>query len=124
MKIKKNLAAILTGQKKSLSIYNIEVPQIPDGYVLVKMKYSGICHTQLNEIDGILGKDNFLPHCIGHEGVGEIFKKGKIIYSVIGSYSSANRMVGVPLWKNQEPIEGTDLIPGVQINYGFITPLY
>ena len=53
-----------------------------------------------------------------------IFKKGKIIYSVIGSYSSANRMVGVPLWKNQEPIEGTDLIPGVQINYGFITPLY
>ena len=77
MKIKKNLAAILTGQKKSLSIYNIEVPQIPDGYVLVKMKYSGICHTQLNEIDGILGKDNFLPHCLGHEGVGEIFKKGE-----------------------------------------------
>ena len=77
MKIKKNLAAILTGQKKSLSIYNISIPEILEGYVLVKMKYSGICHTQLNEIDGILGKDNFLPHCIGHEGVGEIIEKGK-----------------------------------------------
>ena len=77
MKIKKNLAAILTGQKNKLLIHNIEVPQIPAGYVLVKMKYSGICHTQLNEINGILGKDKFLPHCLGHEGVGKIVEKGK-----------------------------------------------
>ena len=46
------------------------------------------------------------------------------MYSISGSYSSANRMVGVPLWKNQEPIEGKDLTPSVQINFGFITPLY
>ena len=41
------------------------------------MKFAGICHTQLNEISGILGKDKFLPHCMGHEGVGEIIKVGK-----------------------------------------------
>ena len=40
------------------------------------MKYSGICHTQLNEISGILGKDKYIPHCMGHEGVGEIVKTG------------------------------------------------
>tara|TARA_B110000977_G_scaffold184578_1_gene248493 strand:- start:1155 stop:1643 length:489 start_codon:yes stop_codon:yes gene_type:complete len=54
----------------------------------------------------------------------ETFKKGTIMYSISGSYSSANRMAGVPLWKNLEPIEGKDLIPSVQINYSFITPLY
>ena len=73
----KNQAVVLTKQKKKLSLYNLEIPKLSEGYVLVKMKYSAICHTQLNEINGILGKDKFLPHCIGHEGVGEIIKKGK-----------------------------------------------
>ena len=72
-----NKAIVLTEQKKNLSLCNINIPELSEGYVLVKMKYAGICHTQLNEINGILGKDKFLPHCIGHEGVGEIIKKGK-----------------------------------------------
>ena len=77
--IKKNLAAILNKQKKDLLILNLNVPTIPNGYVLVKMIYSGICHTQLNEISGILGKDKFMPHCMGHEGVGEIISLAKDI---------------------------------------------
>jgi Zn-dependent alcohol dehydrogenase len=72
----KNLAAVITQQKKKLSFYNIDIPKTPKGYVLVKMQYSGICHTQLNEISGILGKDKFLPHCMGHEGVGKIITLG------------------------------------------------
>ena len=50
----KNQAVVLTKQKKKLSLYNLEIPKLSEGYVLVKMKYSGICHTQLNEINGIL----------------------------------------------------------------------
>ena len=76
--IKKNLAAVLYKQKHDLSILNILIPKVPKGYALVKMKYSGICHTQLNEISGILGKDKFLPHCMGHEGVGEVISLGDI----------------------------------------------
>ena len=73
----KNLAAVLVKQHDKLSVYELEnLSFIPAGYVLVKVKYSGICHTQLNEIRGILGKDKFLPHCIGHEGVGEVVKVG------------------------------------------------
>ena len=64
-----NKAIVLIKQKKSLSLCDISVPELSEGYVLVKMKYSGICHTQLNEISGILGKDKFLPQCIGHEGL-------------------------------------------------------
>tara|TARA_A100001015_G_C14468781_1_gene510857 strand:- start:236 stop:532 length:297 start_codon:yes stop_codon:yes gene_type:complete len=74
---KKNSAAILNKQKNDLLIVNLDYPShVPKDYVLVKMKFSGICHTQLNEINGILGKDRFIPHCIGHEGVGEIVTIG------------------------------------------------
>ena len=73
---KKNLAAILKKQNKHLSVLNLDYPQVPRDYLLVKMKYSGICHTQLNEISGKLGKDRFIPHCMGHEGVGEILSIG------------------------------------------------
>ncbi len=74
--MQKNIAAILVKQKKKLVLNNIKIPTPSKGYVLVKIKYSGICHTQLNEIDGVLGKDKFLPHAMGHEGVGEIIEIG------------------------------------------------
>ncbi len=74
--MKKNFAAILNKQKKDLLVLNLDYPKVPKNYVLVKMKYAGLCHTQLNEISGILGKDKFIPHCLGHEGVGTIVSKG------------------------------------------------
>ncbi len=73
---KNNLAAVLIKQKKKLSILNLNFPDLKTGHLLIKIKYAGICHTQLNEISGILGKDKYLPHCLGHEGVGEIVKIG------------------------------------------------
>ena len=95
---KKNLAAILNKQRKNLILLNLEYPNVPTNYVLVKMKFSGICHTQLNEISGILGKDRFIPHCMGHEGVGEIVsigpgikklkKKDKVVVSWIKKKNS------------------------------------
>lgn len=63
------LAAILVEQKQPLVIDEISLP--PDlqyGQVLVRVKYSGICGSQLGEIDGVKGPDRFLPHLLGHEG--------------------------------------------------------
>ena len=40
------------------------------GQVLIKVLYSGICGSQLGEIDGVKGEDKFLPHLLGHEGSG------------------------------------------------------
>lgn len=85
--INKNLAAIIVKQKKNLKIVDLEIPKVPKGFALIKMKYSGICHTQLNEISGILGKDKFLPHCMGHEGMGEIVSIGKLVRNFkVGDY--------------------------------------
>ena len=78
----KNLAAVLIKQKKKLKIFDLKSPKLSKGYALIKMIYSGLCHTQLNEINGILGKDKFLPHCIGHEGVGKIINLGPGVQSV------------------------------------------
>ena len=50
------------------------------------------------------------------------FKKGTIMYSISPSYSTVNRMNGVPLWDSLETIEETELIPSVQINYDYIKP--
>ncbi len=45
--------------------------------VLVKMKYSGICGSQIAEYLGYRGRDKYLPHLFGHEGTGVVYKVGK-----------------------------------------------
>lgn len=70
-------AAILVEQRKPLVIADIEIPQTLDvGQVLVKIHYSGICGSQLGEIDGAKGEDKFLPHLLGHEGSGTVVETG------------------------------------------------
>ena len=54
----------------------LEIPKLQEGQVLVKVKYSGICRTQLNEIKGLKGPDRFLPHTLGHEGSGVVVDIG------------------------------------------------
>ncbi len=70
-------AAILVEQRQPLIIAEIELPQtLEAGQVLVKVHYSGICGSQLGEIDGAKGEDKFLPHLLGHEGSGTVIKTG------------------------------------------------
>jgi|SRR5581483_1607476 len=68
----KTLAAVLVKQKKPLEVWELEVPALQAGQLLVKIKVAGICRTQLNEIDGIHGKDAYLPHLLGHEAAGSV----------------------------------------------------
>lgn len=64
-------AAILVEQRQPLVIADIEMPaELLYGQVLVKIHYSGICGSQIGEIDGVKGPDKFLPHLLGHEAGG------------------------------------------------------
>lgn len=64
-------AAILTELRKPLVVAEIEMPATLEvGQVLVDVHYSGICGSQLGEIDGAKGEDKFLPHLLGHEASG------------------------------------------------------
>lgn len=76
-------AAVLIEQNKPLEIMDdVMVPLPGRGQVLVKIKYAGLCHSQLMEIQGNRGEDKYLPHMLGHEGVGEVIKIGNGISKV------------------------------------------
>lgn len=72
------LAAIMVKQNQPLVIDEVELPQKMNfGQVLVKLAYSGICGSQIGEIEGVKGADPYLPHLLGHEGAGEVIAVGK-----------------------------------------------
>ncbi len=52
------------------------IPALKTGQVLVKIRYSGLCHSQLMEVRGGRGEDRWLPHLLGHEGVGVVEEIG------------------------------------------------
>lgn len=76
-------AAVLFETGKPLEIVEgINIPDLQKGQVLVKVKYSGLCHSQLMEISGGRGEDKYLPHMLGHEGVGVVEKIGEGVTKV------------------------------------------
>lgn len=48
------------------------MPSLGVGQVHVRMHYAAICGAQIGEIDGVKGVDRYLPHLLGHEGVGTV----------------------------------------------------
>jgi S-(hydroxymethyl)glutathione dehydrogenase/alcohol dehydrogenase len=83
MNIKKTKAAILFELKSKLRVESIGLPEHLDvGQVLVKLHYSGICGSQIGEIQGVKGADRFLPHLLGHEGSGEVLAIGPGVTTV------------------------------------------
>ena len=72
----KTKAAILVEQRKPLVIDEVETPALGYGQVLVQIKVSRICGSQIGEVDGVKGPDKFLPHLLGHEGGGVVMETG------------------------------------------------
>ena len=71
------IAAVLTKVGKPLKLMDLELPTfLTYGQVLVQVVMAGICGAQLREADGSKGIDPYLPHCLGHEGSGVVFKIG------------------------------------------------
>jgi len=63
----------VTLPRQPLVLAEVGLPERLDvGQALVKIHYSGICGSQLGEIDGAKGEDKFLPHLLGHEGSGAV----------------------------------------------------
>lgn len=69
-------AAVLVKQNAPLDIYEVDLPKLDIGQVLVKVDHSGICGKQIDEITGRQGEDRFIPHLLGHEGGGEVLDIG------------------------------------------------
>lgn len=75
-------AAVLTTLNAPLELWDLEHAwhthdsHCANGQALVDVIASGICGSQLQEIQGNKGNKDFLPHLLGHEGVGIVRKVG------------------------------------------------
>ena len=70
-------AAVLHQTNLPLSVHpDVEPPALAAGQVLVRLAYSGVCHSQLMEARGRRGPDRYLPHLLGHEGSGVVSAVG------------------------------------------------
>lgn len=69
-------AAVLYETGKPLRVEELAIPELRPGQVLVEIAYSGVCRSQLLEVQGKRGPDRFLPHTLGHEGSGIVLDVG------------------------------------------------
>ena len=75
--------AVLSCLNEPLTLVSgIECPALGRGQVLVKIAYSGVCHSQLMEAKGRRGEDAYLPHLLGHEGTGKVIELGEGVTKV------------------------------------------
>jgi S-(hydroxymethyl)glutathione dehydrogenase/alcohol dehydrogenase len=79
----KTLAAILVESNQDLIVDEIGINNaLKEGQVLVQIEQSGICGAQINEIDAVKGVDVFLPHLLGHEGIGKVLEIGRSVKNI------------------------------------------
>ncbi|MEK7087140.1 MAG: alcohol dehydrogenase catalytic domain-containing protein, partial [Patescibacteria group bacterium] len=82
----KTRAAVLRKVGGPLVIEELEIPKLERGQVLVKILYSGLCRSNINEINGRKGVE-FIPHLTGHEASGIVAEVGDGITKVkVGDY--------------------------------------
>jgi S-(hydroxymethyl)glutathione dehydrogenase/alcohol dehydrogenase len=111
-------AAILVEQRRPLQIEEVEVPVLKLGQVLVRVLASGICGSQIGEINGVKGPDRFLPHLLGHEGCGEVLEVGEGVRTV----APGDRVV--LHWRKGAGLESVTPVYGSRIgpvNAGWVT---
>lgn len=114
-----NTSVLLNKNKIKLIKSNFKTT-LKKNKVLVKILYSGVCRSQLMEIDMKRGKDKFLPHMFGHEAVGIVERIGSNIKKI-----KVNDKV-VLSWIKGKGINSSGdnmIIEGQKINYGPISTL-
>jgi S-(hydroxymethyl)glutathione dehydrogenase/alcohol dehydrogenase len=117
----KTVAAILVEQRKPLVLDEVEIPVLGYGQVLVDIKVSRICGSQVGEIDGVKGPDRFLPHLLGHEAGGIVLEVGPEVRHV----KPGDRVVGH--WRPGKGIEARPALYGWRdrnVNAGCITTFH
>jgi S-(hydroxymethyl)glutathione dehydrogenase/alcohol dehydrogenase len=112
-------AAVLREIHKPLGIETLEFRgPLAVGQVLVRLFYSGICGKQIEEMEGLGGKDDFLPHLLGHEGSAEVVDVGPGVTKVKPGD------VVVMHWRKGSGIQSATPLyhcDGARVNAGWVT---
>ena len=73
-------AAVLHGVNEPLEVKSVEIANLAPGDVLIRNHASGLCHTDLEVMQGTQGYP--LPIVLGHEGAGVVQEVGKNVTRV------------------------------------------
>lgn len=79
----------LSVTRQPLRMTGIEVPEPGEDEVLLKVRVCGVCHTELDEIEGRTPPPRF-PVVLGHQVVGEVVAQGRRV-----SHPATGERVGV-----------------------------
>ncbi|MDA8751049.1 alcohol dehydrogenase catalytic domain-containing protein [Planktomarina temperata] len=112
-------AAVLKTSSGNLEIIDgIDIPPLTAYQVLVKISHTGVCRSQLMEIDGLRGPDPWLPHMLGHEAVGEV----EAIGSNVKKLSVGDRVIATWIRADGGECNGCKYdYNGLTINAGSVT---
>ncbi|TPX17628.1 uncharacterized protein E0L32_012073 [Thyridium curvatum] len=75
-------AQVLEEKGGKVQYKKIPVPKPGPDEVLINIKYSGVCHTDLHAVNGDWPLDVKLPLVGGHEGAGVVVARGELVHDV------------------------------------------
>ena len=87
-------SALFYGNKEDMRIESIDIPEIADGDVLLKVKACGICGSDARSYFNGVEKRYKIPIIFGHELTAEVFKAG----SKVTGYAPGERVVVAPIY--------------------------
>ena len=79
---KKQMAMVIDKVGGPVQYKEIDVQQPGPDEVLVNIKYSGVCHTDLHAVNGDWPLPTKLPLVGGHEGAGVVVAKGNLVTDI------------------------------------------
>ncbi|MCJ1310458.1 alcohol dehydrogenase [Agyrium rufum] len=122
---KKQMAQVIEKTGGPIEYKEIDVQEPGPDEVLVNVKYSGVCHTDLHAINGDWPIPTKLPLVGGHEGAGVVVARGELVKDVeIGDYAGIKWLNGSCLscefcMQSDEPLCGKALLSGYTVDGTF-----
>jgi S-(hydroxymethyl)glutathione dehydrogenase/alcohol dehydrogenase len=112
-------AAVLTIVGQPLEIHNLYFPDLTSGQVLVQNLLSGVCRSQLMEVQGERGDDKWLPHLLGHEGYGIVREVAGDVKKVMpGDFVIASWIKGAGIDAKPPKYQSTT---NIEVHSGLVT---
>merc|ERR1711870_25359 len=122
---KKQMAQVIEKTGGPVQFKEIDVQQPGPDEVLINIKYSGVCHTDLHAVNGDWPLPTKLPLVGGHEGAGVVVARGQLVEDIeIGEHAGVKWINGTCLacdfcQQADEPLCAKALLSGYTVDGSF-----
>ena len=115
----KSMAAIQTEFGKNVQVEEIDIPDPLDEQVVIKLKSTGVCHSQLHHMKSPSDKTQ-RPLSLGHEGTGYVEKLGKNVKNL--NSKQKTHLLLINCWCGPMPPMGARPFGGREVlNFSYIS---